>query len=306
MSSPTSCASEIASAAAGAGLEAAWRQWRALGAPVSAGGAPARAVVDPEALLLLSAALRDRERRLDDVLAWWAGTGAGLLSVQRTGRLARRFPPRARAGVAAFAAAARDAGDRRWAALARGAGETLDDRGKRGVEARLTDAPALVLRLRAGFGVGVKADVLAYLIGRGGTRATVREMADATAYTLAAVRRAAQEMAVARIVRATAGRPAAYAADPGAWEDLLRLGPAGPPPWRDWAGAFAWVAGVLEWADGVGEETSAYLAASRARDVAEAHPVAHVVFPEPARGAAYLDTFAEGARRVGAWMTENV
>ncbi|HKP75197.1 MAG TPA: hypothetical protein VJT67_06605, partial [Longimicrobiaceae bacterium] len=66
---------EIASAARTAAIDAAWTQWAALGAPVASSATTARSVVDPEALLLLAGAMRPLERRLDDVLAWWAATG---------------------------------------------------------------------------------------------------------------------------------------------------------------------------------------------------------------------------------------
>jgi len=66
---------EIASLAREGATDAAWTQWAALGAPVSS-AVPARSVIDPEALLLLSASLRGSERRLDDVMAWWAAAGS--------------------------------------------------------------------------------------------------------------------------------------------------------------------------------------------------------------------------------------
>src|SRR4051794_22771107 len=124
---------EIASLARGAAADAAWAQWAALGAPIAARGSAASAVIDPEALLLLSVSLRASERRLDDVLAWWAIAGSTLLSVQRTTTLSRAFPPATRGGIAAFAAQAVKSGDGRWARLAKAAtGDALETRGKRG------------------------------------------------------------------------------------------------------------------------------------------------------------------------------
>src|SRR5215207_212301 len=154
----------IASAAREAAADALWRLWAALGAPLAGGGLEPRSVIDPEATLRLSLSIRDYERRLDDVLAWWAEAGAHLTSVQRLTTLARRFPPAAQAGLGAFAAAALAAGDTRWTRQAAGATEPLESRGKRGREPRLTGVPPLVLRLRAAFGVGVRADALAVLI----------------------------------------------------------------------------------------------------------------------------------------------
>ena len=54
-----------------AALSAWWRQWRALGASLPEGGGPAKAVVDLEALILMSLAVQSKERRLGDAVAWW-------------------------------------------------------------------------------------------------------------------------------------------------------------------------------------------------------------------------------------------
>src|SRR5438105_7194242 len=114
---------EIASAAREAAADAVWRQWSLLGAPVAGAGPAPRSVIDPEALLLLSASIRSSERRLGDVLGGWATAGSTLLSVQRTTTMLRRFPPSTHVGVASFAAAAAEAGDGRWSTLARAADE---------------------------------------------------------------------------------------------------------------------------------------------------------------------------------------
>jgi len=304
----------IASVARSAAADAVWRQWALLGAPVTgASGAP-RSVIDPEALLLLSAAIRASERRLDDVLNWWATTGSTLLSVQRTTTLLRRFPPSTRSGVASFALAAVEAGDNRWRTLARASGgASLASRGKRGREPRLTPSPALMLRLRAGFGVGVKADLLGILLAMGGSDATVRNLAQASAYTPAAVRRAAQEMEAAAFIRGTHSRPVAYYVDPARWTAMLDgSGPADSGQgWRNFAQIFAFLAWVGAWGDDQ-RDVSAYVASTTARDLYETHRPAfelnRIPVPDPARstGAAYLDGFAATVRMVSDWLEANL
>jgi len=306
---------EIGSAAREAAADAVWRQWGLLGAPVTGAGATPRSVIDPEALLLLSASIRSSERRLDDVLGWWTSAGSTLLSVQRTTTLLRRFPPATRVGVASFAAAAAAAGDARWTTLSRSAGkETLASRGKRGGEPRLIPYPALMLRLRAGFGVGVKADLLAILLAMNGAGATVRSLSQASTYTPAAVRRAAQEMEAAAFIRATRGRPVTYYADPSRWAALLEgAGDAAGDGqrWRSFAQLFAFLAWVHAW----GEEqqgASPYLASSAARDLYEAHRPAfelnriHVPEPADSTGADYLDAFASTVRTLRNWLQTNL
>src|SRR3990172_1251741 len=83
-------------------INGAWLQWRSLGSQVNATGR-ARYMVDPEALILISLALRDHERRLGDVLASWAASDAGGLSVQRMNNLAGKFPGRVKDRLAEFA-----------------------------------------------------------------------------------------------------------------------------------------------------------------------------------------------------------
>lgn len=300
---------DLANLARSVAVDAAWRQWAALGAPVS--GEPVNAVIDPEALLLLSCVLRDGERRLDDVLAWWARAGAALLSVQRVRTVARAFPPSARAGLVAFAREAAEHGDTRWKPLAAGSGDDgLVSRGKRGREPELSIYPSLMLRLRAAFSVGVKADVLTVLIALGGADATVRGLVRATGYTPAAVRRAVHEMHAARVVRGTSTRPAAYHADGASWAAFLGLDAAGSGGWRYFAAVFAFLAAVVDW----GEEGAddGYVAASTARDVFEAHRFAFEVnripFPEPdtAPGARYLAAFAGLVPEIDGWLARSL
>lgn len=298
---------EIASLAREAAAAAAWRQWAALGAPLAVQGV-AHAVIDPEALLLVSGCLRSSERRLDDVLAWWAAAGSGLLSVQRTTTLLRQFPG-AREGLVAFAAEAVKAGDARWARLAKGAdAETeLVSRGKQGGEPQLASPPALMLRLRAGFGVGVKADLLAVLLAIEGQTATVRRLAEATGYTVAAVRRAADEMVAATFVRRESGRPATYHVDRDRWSVMLGASADSEPTWRFFAQVFAFLAAVEAW----GEEQagrSPYVASSAARDVMEVHEAVfrlnRIPLPNsPFRpGESYLDAFAENVAAITDWL----
>ena len=299
---------EIGSAAREAAADAAWRQWGLLGAPVAGGNPAPRSVIDPEALLLLSASIRSSERRLDDVLGWWAVAGSTLLSVQRTTTLLRRFPPSTRAGVASFASAAVEAGDRRWRTLARGADEAgLASRSKQGGEPRLTLHPSLMLRLRAGFGVGVKGDLLSVLLSANGQAGTIRTLSQATGYTPAAVRNAAQEMQAAGFVRRVKGRPAGYFVDPLRWADLLAAPEHEGSEWRWFAQVFAFLAWTSEWSVQQ-RESSPYIAGTTARDLIEDHRAA---FDQNRinftgffwyAGESYVDAFSDDVKAVTDWL----
>jgi len=310
-------------------LFVAWEQWHSLGSLATpVGKHRAASIVDPEALVLCSLMIRDEERRLDDFLGWWAEKGASLLSVQRMLNLVERFPDQAGVRLGAFAGLAADAGHKRWRRHAVTTGETaalLKPRGGKGRDGLdLVEAPTLMLRLRAGFGVGAKADLLTFLIGNGGVFASVREAAQAVSYTDAAVRNAAQEMALARFIEETGSRPAEYAADVRLWTELLwfnKLSEHIPgtrdhtigPAWRYWEHVLAFLTGVLEWARiGVQEDWSPYILSSRARDLYERHKKAfkanRIAVPNPGDhcGTAYLSAFETTVAMLRDWIGSHV
>ena len=267
-------------------LDVVWRQWRAVGAG-TAGRARLRGLVDPEALVLCSLGLVEAERRLADIVRDWAVENSPLLSVQRANNLAPQYPPDVRARLAWFARiAVADGKDARWRSLASGVTHDVGDRGSsaltdtvrankpRAIRATLADPAALLLRLRLGFGVGAKADVLAFLLGTEGAWASVRALMHATGYTTAAVRRAADDMAAARLIRVTRGSPTSYtqySADRGAWTPVLQLADA-PPLWRSWHERFTFALAFLAWADAArARPLSADAFGARARDLLERH-----------------------------------
>lgn len=301
-------------------VAAAWAQWSALApAAVPEGRSPTRTIVDPEALVLLSLAVQDRERRLADLLAGWARAASALLSVQRLRTLAKEYPAVVRERVGDFARHAADAGDRRWRSHASDPGGGAAPRRKDPGPLRLVEGPALMLRLRAGFGVGAKADVLSYLLGLGGAAAELRAIVAAAGYSDRAVRTAAEEMALARFIHPLPGPRAAYRADPGAWGPVLEVrrsgrgaGPhPGLPRWHHWSFAFAFLADVVGWAEEAEREHwSEYVASSRARDLVEAHRERFRYLEldpaEDALGTAYLGAFRDVVEQVSARVGEHL
>jgi hypothetical protein len=308
--------------AAETAVEAAWTQWSALTtAAVPVSDRRVWTIVDPEALVLLSLAVRDRERRLNDLLAAWARVGAPLLSVQRLKTLAKEFPRAVQEQVSDFARYATDAGDRRWRAHAAGLGEMsgLEPRKKDIGSLRLIEGPALMLRLRAGIGVGAKADLLAFLLGLHGGAADLKAITVAAGYTDRAMRTAAEEMALARFIHQVQGPPNAHRADHQAWAQVLdvqRLDSTPEPrpsipPWRFWAVAFAFLAEVKFWAQQAEQEGwSAYVASSRARDMVDSHRHRlryvqwHLPEPVAARGAEYLEVFGRLVEQASNWTKQ--
>jgi hypothetical protein len=230
--------------------------------------------------------------------------------------VADAFPAPARADAGVFAALAASGGDRRWSRhVDRSA--PLPTVREKGVDVPgLAEPCALWLRLRAGFGVGAKADVLAYLLGTRDAWASVKDIAGATRYSTVAVRTATSEMVLARFVRETGDRPARYAAESARWAGLLELAgePAVAPRWHAWSEIFAFLAGVAEWADGVTapDAPGSRVVASRARDLMERHATAftldRVGAPDPAGfgGLEAVEGLAQTVHAVAGWVEERL
>lgn len=223
-----------------------------------------------------------------------------------------------------FAALADGGGDRRWRRYATEV--PADARGEKGnTHGHFEAGPTIILRLRAGFGVSARADVMSFLLARRSELVTVRRIASALDYTPASIRAVAGEMVRGAIIERVQGRPASYRADnPAGWAELLRLddpnqrqeSPAltfEPSPWRYWSGVFAFLLGTIGWARlAKKREWSSSLAASSARDLFELHRPAFtlnaidVPSPERYRGAAYLDGFEAAVATMTAWVGDHV
>jgi hypothetical protein len=232
----------------GAVLEALWRQWAVLGAAAS--GPRAHAIVDPEALVMASLWFLDDDPRLSDLLASWVVLNAHLLSVQRLRNVAELFPAAARDRVSAVARLALErAKDFRWkplvrqdvAALAERAGKTLS------VAVPLQRAPALMLRLRGLLGVGMRIDVIAFLVSSRREYATADDIATATVYNPTAVRRLLTQLTEAGGLSREDGTRLAYSIK-GTW--LSRVAGSDKsmlPKWRYAAQVFALATDYLDW-----------------------------------------------------------
>lgn len=305
-------------------VDVAWAQWGTLTAATMPIDQPrVSSIVDPEALILLSLAVRDRERRLNDLLAGWAGVGSSLLSIQRLKTLAKDHPVAVREQVADFARYAADAGDRRWRTHATDPDEIVSPRPreKNIGDLRLIEGPTLMLRLRAGIGVGAKADLLTFLLGLQGAAAELKTITLATGYSDRAMRTAAEEMTLAHFIHEIQGPPSAYRADSSAWGTVLEIYRAGSrsthhpsiPPWRFWSVAFAFLTAVIDWEREANREAwSSYVASSRARDLMERHrhrlrfTDVTATSATDARGAAYLDSFQDIVQAVSTWSRRSL
>ena len=250
-------------------VDALWAQWGAVGTVAARSKRPAHAIVDPEALVLGSLALKPYEGRLANQVSWWAHTDTQLLSVQRMKNLAAAYPAEVQKALAGFGRAALEAGDMRWRPMA-GRGPVPKARRKDLTATSIRSGdPALLLRLRLAFGVGIKADVIGVLLGMGGSKVPITAIARFVGYYERAVRRAVEDLVAGGLVLAAPTSPASYRVDPASWRSLFQFGDD-PPLWRSWHLMFAFVATLAEWANEQSRAgVSAYVLSSRARDLME-------------------------------------
>jgi DNA-binding transcriptional ArsR family regulator len=245
-----------------AAAQAARTQWTALAAVPDAIGTGG-AIIDPEALLLLTTWMVTREPDLSPIMHDWVAKWSDLLSVQRTRNLAKAFPARVEHELRAVAITAHERGkDFRWSPVIKGGSGALTSghEEKAPPPADLHRLPfgaarlpvehdaLLVLRFRMAFGVGARADALAFLMARGAAWSTVAEIAHATGYTPSAIRRALDRMAEAEIVLMVEDGATRYRCDATRWGSLLGLQTT-VQPWCYWMQHFTFVAAFVEWAD---------------------------------------------------------
>lgn len=294
-------------------LTVVWRQWKTIGG-MTAADRRAKSLVDPEALILVSLALSEDEPRLNDVLGDWAVINSDLISVQRTRNLSKQFVG-VRSPLKAFAQTAFAEGkDHRWKALMGNGVAGLERRrsiGKqtsRAIRAQPIEAPALVLRLRLAFGVGIKADILAFLLSTEQEAwASVAVISAATGYTVAAVRKALSNLAEARFVEQMDDTRVEYHVNHSAWRELLDISDL--PTWRGWAVRYAFVSDFLAWATVVeGKPMSPYLLDSRGGALLQKHAKAFrwqrvLNRNEAAAGGRASTSVRDAVHLLGEWMT---
>jgi hypothetical protein len=278
---PESSASDLAKELREATLNYLWRQWRAVGAMTNEPAA--RIVVDPEVLLLMSLRMIEQERRLADLIWSWTEVNSSLLSIQRLGNLAPSFPANVGQRLSGLAEyRVRETKDPRWKSLQRDRKATLGQRPPklRATKPRFNSSATLLLQLRLGLGVGVKADVLTFVLGTntlGQEWSSVSTIAEALGYTPVSVRRATNELARAKFIltlntgESDETKQRMFSAQPGTWNNLLGHN-INYPGWGYWWERYRFVSEVLNWLEGEeGRQTSSYAQDVKARELLTRH-----------------------------------
>ena len=254
-----------------------WAQWTALG--VAGAGAMAEGrVVDPEALLLFTLeAARTEPRLFDEVLDWLLQNGAWI-DVQRLRNLLAS-DPHAPAGLVVAVAKLlrkreRSAKWRRLSALTgppRGEIEPLflppaaiGPPPSRDLDTAFAEAgyargpihlrglsipvpllapPSLRLRLRALFGIGIRAEIVVYLLSN--VDAHAHEVAAAIAYSVPGTQQALREMSLSNLVQVRRhGREKRHSLDVDRWKTFLGVSATGAR-WVNWSALFQGLAKLL-------------------------------------------------------------
>lgn len=308
---------KISRVATRAVVETTWRQWEALGSyAASVSSRAAHRIVDPEGLVLASWAFQEDERRLLDMLRWWAQVGAPLTSVQRMKTLVEELQGESKHHFALFARWAGESGHRSWKrhATSEAGARVAESRGLKGPEELRLIAPStLMLRMRAAFGVGAKPDVLTFLIGLAGAMAPVSVISRAVGYTETAVREALKDMSLARLVEETTNRPALYRTRHRAWIELLELDAPGQnesqPSWGMWAPLYGLLIAARDLAEStLSGQMGEHIGSSAARDAVERYRYAldfhDIRIPSQDRfpGRQFAQALLEITEAVAEWM----
>jgi hypothetical protein len=159
-------------------LNLAWIQWIAFG--VDAVGERDDTVVDPEALIALTAELGDADARLRDASTDWCVAYGRYINGSRLKQVARELGTQPEA-IGEYVATVAAAGGPAWPM----ATEPRPEYATRG-KARLDSARSrsrLRIRLRAAFGVNARADVLAALLVAPQSGLSVADLARKTRFT---------------------------------------------------------------------------------------------------------------------------
>jgi hypothetical protein len=175
----------------------AWIQWVALGVDVAYERDDA--VVDPEALIALTAQLGDADARLRDVSTDWCVAYGRYVNGSRLKQVVREVQTSPEA-IGEYVATVAAAGGPKWPMATRPRSDYAS-RSKARLDSA-TNKARLRVRLRAAFGVNARADILAALLSDLRMRPSVADLARLTRSTKPNVASALDALILAGLVEA--------------------------------------------------------------------------------------------------------
>lgn len=227
-----------ASSLQGALLNRAWIQWAALG--VDATVERDDAVVDPEALIALTAELGDADARLRDLSTDWCVAYGRYVNGSRLKQVVREIGTPGEA-IGEYVATVAASGGPAWPVGTRPRPDYV-----RRDKARLDSAesrPRLRIRLRAAFGVNARADILAALLASSPGGLNAADLARVTRFTKPSIASALDALLLAGLVTGRAvGNERRFALPP---KVPILPGLRPPVSQSDWVTRFAVALEVL-------------------------------------------------------------
>ena len=254
-----------------------WQQWSALGVS-GHGGSRARAMIDPEALVLVSTVFARHDARLFDEMADWLRTNGTWINVQRLTRLQKEHALGDATILGAIAEHLTvDSAHLKWKVLAKKmrtppesrplfphlpVPNNLDEKFEhwgwlrppvenRGLSRppRPDQAAAFLLKLRALFGRQSRAEVMAWLLAHEAGHPA--QIARETGYFRGSIQNVLNELELSGHIQATRqGREKLFAARKEHWKFLLTWTDTGEfPRWLPWPTLFALFQGVHDLVD---------------------------------------------------------
>jgi len=321
-------------------LEFAWRQWAQMGVSANVAGFD-RWAMDPEALILFTIVVAQRDPRLFDEVLDWLAHNRRLLTMQRLRNLGARFPVDTRLVDAIVAWAGEPEASKRLKNQ-RGQGQLLKDRrvfdpdvlsfvGEpdptfaeygyirprviRSGKSREPDVniPAnFGFQIRHLFGPGSRSEVMRILLTFPDGPLDAARISDEAGFAKRNVNDTLAGVVASRTVKARwSGNERHFIAYRNKWATLLEVGPSAEymPTFVSWVHLLPASLEIRAWLEKeVETNDSEYLISSRARNLMER--VTHnlemagldVSSRRPAEGAAYLSTFADAVESLLAKM----
>ncbi|MBI2781803.1 MAG: hypothetical protein HYX55_08425 [Chloroflexi bacterium] len=215
----------------GALLNRAWIQWGALG--IDATVERDDAVVDPEALIALTAELGDADARLRDLSTDWCVSYGRYINGSRLKQVVRELGAPGDS-VGEYVATVASAGGPAWPMATQPRPGYV-----RRQRARLdsaTSRPRLRIRLRAAFGVNARADILAALLAMSPGGLNAADLARSTRFTKPNIATALSALLLAGLIEARSVANERRFVLPPNVLILPRLRPPVPQP--DWVDRF--------------------------------------------------------------------
>jgi hypothetical protein len=202
--------------------------------------------IDPERLILFTAFLGDADPRLRDESTDWCIVYGRYVSAARLRNLLSAQTPEVRATFAGTAATVNENSNLRWpgATQARATQARPYARTRRSAVADFTSPSLVVLRLRALFGVGARAEIMRAFLADPSARLSAADLSADAGYTKRNVAEALEALRVAGLLQVHAVRnQRLFGLADAAWLTSL---PGGlPESWPRWSSVFRVLEGLI-------------------------------------------------------------